>query len=453
MPISPAIFPRQTSAVSSAEPVAARMVRECRDCGHFQTVPAMPPGHVAHCLRCDAALRRTRHNTLGRGLALYMTALCLFLICCSQSLMTVGTFGLNQTATLFSGPAGFAQYGIWPLAAVVAFMTIIAPMLRLVLILYVLIGLRLRHPPVHLRKAFAWADRLRPWAMVDVFLLGVFVAFAELPSQLHTNIGASLYALLALMVVLVAADAVMDRHAVWEEMDKRGIPDELIDHEATLAAGAMSGAVACDVCGLVNSPRGGIRSRCARCGFALKPRKPNSITRAWALLIAAAILYIPANTYPVLAFYELGSGSGHTIIGGAEELLHAGLWPLALLVFLASIAVPCLKILGLGTLLITTQRRSRWQLRQRTTLYRIVSVIGRWSMVDIFMESVLVGLVQFGAIVTIGPGPGALAFCGVVILTIFAAESFDLRLMWDAASADIAHNAYAGLDRRRARSL
>ena len=154
----------------------------------------------------------------------------------------------------------------------------------------------------------------------------------------------------------------------------------------------------------------------------------------------------------MLAFYELGSGSGHTIIGGAEELLHAGLWPLALLVFLASIAVPCLKILGLGTLLITTQRRSRWQLRQRTTLYRIVSVIGRWSMVDIFMELVLVGLVQFGAIVTIGPGPGALAFCGVVILTIFAAESFDLRLMWDAASADIAHNAYAGLDRRRARS-
>ena len=305
-----------------AEPVAARMVRECRDCGHFQTVPAMPPGHVAHCLRCDAALRRTRHNTLGRGLALYMTALCLFLICCTQSLMTVGTFGLNHTATLFSGPAGFGQYGIWPLAAVVAFMTIIAPMLRLVLIIYVLIGLRLRHPPVHLRKAFAWADRLRPWAMVDVFLLGLFVAFAELPSQLHTNIGASLYALLALMIVLVTADAVLDREAVWEEMDKRGIPDELTDHEATLAAAAMSGAVACDVCGLVNSPRRGIRLRCPRCGFALEARKPNSITRAWALLIAAAVLYIPANIYPVLAFYELGLGiwsHHHRRCGGAPS--------------------------------------------------------------------------------------------------------------------------------------
>ncbi len=176
-------------------------------------------------------------------------------------------------------------------------------------------------------------------------------------------------------------------------------------------------------------------SHCPRCGSRLDERKPNSVSRTWALVAAAALLYVPANVLPVLAFIELGSGSPHTIIGGARELLNAGLWPLALLVFLASIGVPCLKVVGLVLLLVTTQIGSAWQLRQRTVLYRVVNTIGRWSMIDIFMESILIALVQFGAVVTIDPGLGAVAFAGVVILTMFAAESFDPRLMWDAARA------------------
>jgi len=150
-------------------------------------------------------------------------------------------------------------------------------------------------------------------------------------------------------------------------------------------------------------------------------------------VVASTVLYVPANVLPVLAFVEFGSGEPHTIIGGARELLNAGMWPLALLVFLASIGVPCLKLVSLVLLLVTTQAGSSWQLRQRTILYRLVSAIGRWSMIDIFMASVLIALVQFGSVVTIDPGLGAVAFAGVVILTMFAAESFDPRLMWDAA--------------------
>jgi paraquat-inducible protein A len=172
---------------------------------------------------------------------------------------------------------------------------------------------------------------------------------------------------------------------------------------------------------------------CPRCGSRLEHRKPNSIARTWALVIAAAVLYIPANTLPVLAFIQLGSGSPHTILGGARELLVSGSWPLALLVFLASIGVPCLKLVSLVLLSVTTQSGSSWQLRPRTTLYRLVNTIGRWSMIDIFMASVLIALVQFGAVMTINPGIGAVAFAGVVILTILAAECFDPRLMWDAA--------------------
>jgi paraquat-inducible protein A len=163
------------------------------------------------------------------------------------------------------------------------------------------------------------------------------------------------------------------------------------------------------------------------------------------LVIAAAILYVPANYYPVLTVVQLGAGSPSTILGGVSELLATRMYPLAALVFLASIAVPMLKLVGLTIMLIATQTgRSEW-LRDRTRLYYVVRWIGRWSMIDIFMESLLGALVRFGTIVTIEPGVGAVAFCAVVILTIFAAESFDPRVMWDTAARRSASVAQVGL--------
>ena len=152
-------------------------------------------------------------------------------------------------------------------------------------------------------------------------------------------------------------------------------------------------------------------------------------------MIAAAILYIPANYYPVLSIVQLGAGQPSTILGGVEELITARQYPLAALVFFASIAVPVLKLVGLSIMMIATQTGLAGRLRDRTRLYHIVRFIGRWSMIDIFMKSLLGALVAFGAVITIQPGMGAVAFCAVVILTMFAAETFDPRLMWDAAAA------------------
>jgi paraquat-inducible protein A len=151
------------------------------------------------------------------------------------------------------------------------------------------------------------------------------------------------------------------------------------------------------------------------------------------LLIASAILYIPANTLPILTVIQFGQGAPSTIIGGVLELAEAGQWPLAVLVFVASITVPVLKVVGLALLLITTQRGMRGHLAERTLLYKIVEAVGRWSMLDVFMISIITALVQAGEIATITPGPGAVCFCAVVILTMLAAISFDPRLMWDAA--------------------
>ena len=162
-------------------------------------------------------------------------------------------------------------------------------------------------------------------------------------------------------------------------------------------------------------------------------RRPNSLTRCAALVATAIILYIPANVYPVMTIISFGSGFPSTIIEGVKELLAGGMWPLALLVFFASITVPVLKLLGLIFLMLSVRFKSRWRLRDRTLLYRIVDAIGRWSMIDIFMVSILVALVRAGSIATIEPGVGATSFAAVVIITMMAAMSFDPRLMWDAA--------------------
>jgi paraquat-inducible protein A len=178
---------------------------------------------------------------------------------------------------------------------------------------------------------------------------------------------------------------------------------------------------------------------CPRCGSSLHRRKPNSVDRTWALLITSTLLYIPANVYPVMTFTTLGSGEPSTIIGGVKELIAANMWPLALIVFVASILVPMLKMIFLAYLLISVHALSRWRLKDRTLIYRIVEAVGRWSMVDVFIVSILVALVHLGSVASIVPNVGIIAFASVVVLTMIAAITFDPRLMWDVAGANHEH--------------
>jgi len=170
---------------------------------------------------------------------------------------------------------------------------------------------------------------------------------------------------------------------------------------------------------------------CPRCGTRLHSRKPNSIHRTWALVLAALIFYIPANVLPVTTVISFGKGQSDTIMSGVIYFIYSGMWPIALVIFVASVFVPLLKLLLLSFLLITVQRKTRWRQKDRTRLYRITEVIGRWSMVDIFVVTILVALVNLGALASIQAGPGAVFFCAVVIITMFAAMSFDPRLIWD----------------------
>ena len=171
--------------------------------------------------------------------------------------------------------------------------------------------------------------------------------------------------------------------------------------------------------------------RCGRCGHRFHAGRNNSIEVTWALLIASAILYIPANMLPVMSVYMLGKGQPDTIISGVMHLLEAGQWPLALLIFVASVVVPLLKLFTLGFLLISIQLKSAWRPHDRTRLYRITEYVGRWSMVDVFVVAILTGLVQFGNLAHIDANAGTFSFAAVVVLTMFAAHTLDEHLIWD----------------------
>ena len=196
-----------------------------------------------------------------------------------------------------------------------------------------------------------------------------------------------------------------------------------------------AGFVRCNSCerlwAAIDLPRGG-HAYCRRCGAALARRKPNSLARTWALLIAAVICYVPANLFPVMVVAGPGGSEADTILSGVQSMFAAGWYVIGGLIFFASITVPVLKIVSLFGLLVSVQRGSRWNPRDRTRLYRIVEVVGRWSMLDMFVVSLTVALVQLGVVASVEPGIGASFFAAVVVLTIFAASSFDPRLIWDA---------------------
>lgn len=195
---------------------------------------------------------------------------------------------------------------------------------------------------------------------------------------------------------------------------------------------ARAGLLVCHACGLLNRFKPGSHElACARCNASLHFRKPASIARMWTLLIAAYALYIPANRLPILTTESLFSVQSDTIMSGVVFLWRGGSWPIATIIFLASIVLPLVKLAVLTFLVITVQRRSTWRPAARTRLYQVVDAVGRWSMVDIYVTSIVVAIVHFRTFATITAGPGAVAFGALVVVTMFAAMSFDPRLIWD----------------------
>lgn len=401
-------------------------LRECPNCGLFQRLPRLRPGFDADCPRCGKLLRRRRRHSFSVTEALMLAGIALFTITLFEPLLAIRVYGREQDTTLSALPLAYDQFGMWELSFAVAAFTVIAPVLKLALTAGVLIGLRTELPSSTLAAMARIRAWLGPWAMIEVFLLGLFVAETRLTVYATVVIGPALYAMAALMLITVAADAWLDDHALWEAIGRRRAMQVGV-HPPVHGPRVIG----CDTCGHVSEGAPG--DLCFCCGSYLRVRKPNPVARCAALIIAAAMLYIPANFLPVMSIVEFGDTTTSTILGGVQELIEYKMWPLALVVFVASIAVPVVKLVLLGYMLIATQRRSATRLRERTRLYRIVDAIGRWSMIDVFVITILTALVRMGFFASVIPENGAVCFAGVVILTMLAAASFDPRVMWDQA--------------------
>jgi len=411
--------------VAASLPVPALI--ECHECGLFLRPKPLPERGKAKCPRCGAGLYRRTNRGIDHAIALSIAGILLFAIANIFPFMTFKLEGREQVSTLITGVREFLDQGLWPLALLVFAVTIAIPLAKLLATLAVLVPIRLGLRVRGLGPLFRMVEIMHPWAMMEVFMLGVLVAYVKLTDLAILELGPALFAFTALIFVLAAAESSIEPREVWTALGDQGlrkVPDPKKRHHL----------VGCHSCGLVLDLSGAGRAHtaCPRCGAHMHHRKTDSLNRTWALVITAFILYIPANIFPVMTVISFGKGQPDTILSGVRELIHAGMWPLALLVFFASITVPMLKLWGLVFLLISVQCKWSWRLRDRTALFRVIESVGRWSMIDIFMISILIALVKLQAIATIEPGIGATSFAGVVIITMIASMMFDPRLMWDA---------------------
>lgn len=399
----------------------------CPECDLLHWVSAPPKGGVSFCTRCGATLRRGGYDSKDVALALHCAALILFFLAVSFPVMSLRLHGTVQEASIPGCARILANLG-WPwLSAVLITTVILAPLAHMIGMIYVLLQIREQHPNRWTVWVFRIVEQFGAWGMAEVFILGIMVSYVKLAKMAVVLPGPSLFGLGAFIVVAAAAVSALDIGSVWEELGSPAMGT--FDNNPVEAQTAReANMVGCPTCGLLSQLE---VITCPRCGATLHSRKLNSRERTWALLITAILLYLPANLLPVMRVLSLGHTQSDTIMGGVFYFLRSGSWPLALIIFIASVVVPILKIIILAVLLVSERRRSsRWP-GQRARLYRLTEMVGRWSMVDIFVITLMVALVEMGSVATISPGPGSVAFALMVFSTMLAVQCFDPRLVWD----------------------
>jgi paraquat-inducible protein A len=415
----------------------------CRECELQQRVPPLPPGGKAVCARCKMTIARNPVDPIDRPLALAITAAVVFLIANLSPLMGMSVAGLDSSTTILGAARETWLRGSELAAVSVAFCAVVAPGLFIAFMLLMLLAARRPPAPRWVGRLLRMSESVQPWSMNEVMLLGVLVALIKV-SQFATVVpGVGLFALGVLVVLLAALGSSFDSHVIWQRVVwADGTRPESMEPGLAKRSGALlltgeestrRGLVSCTSCGLLSRPAPNAqRGHCPRCGAELTEASHTSIQVTWALVIAAAILYIPANSLPVLISTSLGSSQSDTIISGVTYLYQSGSWPLALIVIVASVIVPLGKIVALAYLLITVQLGSVKNNQDRTRLYRLVEFVGRWSMLDVFVDAFIVALVQLEPLMSVKPGSGVALFMSVVVLTVLAARSFDPRLIWNA---------------------
>ena len=400
----------------------------CPHCARLHRNIILKPGAVAFCVRCGAELYRESRLSLPSWQALTWGALMVFCVANYFPLAHLSMQGLTISATLVDALSMIWQQGAWFIALVATLFSFAFPLGQILFAMWALQCIRRRRLPRDFHYGLRMLEVLSHWSMIPVLLLGILVAMVKLGDLAVLHIGEGLWAFGALSVLLTLLTR-MSAARLWRLSEQAGLV------KVSGAGLALDEPVAaCTACGYVqNMPLIGVM-RCGRCHARFHFRKPYVFHRVWALVIAAGILYIPANAWPIMTLRMPTGESSHTILGGVIELWNYGSWDLALVVFVASVVVPFSKLLALTVLMLRRHHwRGRAMQRQRTRLYAAVEFVGQWSMLDVFVVLLLAALVNFPGLAQIRAEPGAAFFGLVVILTMFAAMSYDPRIGWDQA--------------------
>jgi paraquat-inducible protein A len=454
------------------------------------------PRQKARCVRCRSVLYRGIYSDVSRMAAITLGAIIVYLIAQICPIVELEVNGYTSGATLLGAIRVLWNEQMQLVAAVVFLFTIVLPAVELGALLYVTLCLRAGFKPPGFHQLLRAVHLARQWGMTEVLMIGILITIVKMTSLAQVVVQPGLFAFGALTLMLAIVVS-FDPRILWNIGDCLPCFTPLpAPHGAAYSGDAMAASasaeyhaaampparyraivagaplLACHACGLValdadakgsalesatatatgaelqsvafallrHKARGRQRHQhCQRCGARLHHRRPDSVARTWAFLLAAAILYIPANLMPVMYTHSLFGKEDDTIISGVVYFWTSGSPALAAIIFIASIVVPVLKLAALSLLAFTAQRRSRWQPHQRTLLYRMVEFVGRWSMLDIFVITLTVALVRFQTLAVITAGPGAMAFCAVVVLTMLASMQFDPRLIWDPIPHAIHH--------------
>ncbi|MGE0226153.1 MAG: paraquat-inducible protein A [Acetobacteraceae bacterium] len=396
------------------------MLVGCPDCGTVQLVPALIRRGSLVCRRCARTLERATGRSLDAALALSAATLLLLFPANMMTLFHLSFAGIERSSRLGSGVFALWQGGWILLALGVALQGILLPFARFGLLTAALAAVRLQRRDVWPGMAFRWAERLDHWAMPDVFLIGAAIGYSRVAARLPLQIEAGGWCLILAAFMAMLTRGALDRRATWDAIQR---PADIDGQGATLM---------CPACDLV-LPADAAGSRCPRCRKRLYDRRPSSLMQTTALIAAGYLLYPVANWFPMSVDLHFGQTDQHTILSGVMRLFQAGLWPLGVLIFCTSIAIPLLKLVGMTWLILGTYHGSTRWLVLKTRLYRVIGEIGRWSNVDVFTIAIFVPLMQINGYVSVRAGLGAPAFLAVVVLTMFAVRCFDPRLMWDRA--------------------
>jgi paraquat-inducible protein A len=385
----------------------------------MQTQPEVERHDIVFCSRCKTQLEHSAGKSLDATLACSAAIMLLLIPAWTTPFLTASALGATRTSFL-----PMSIYVVWrdgsPLLALTVFLFVLTfPLIRFGALTAVLLALRLGRRPPWLASAFRIGNALQVWAMLDVFLLGLMVAYLRLRSSLLVSLGAGAICFILAGLLSLVARATLDKAQVWRLIgaDRRSI---------------RTPTMVCLSCELV-IPRGNGSAQCPRCHAAVTARKKNPYSRSLALLLAAGLMYIPANIYPIATIPIDLRPTSYTVLGGVIDLVRSHLIGLAVLVFTASFAIPLLKMLGLAWCASSAMCGSCRFLIGKTRVFRVVEEIGRWSMVDPLTIACFVPVLQFNALIDGHAEPAVIPFAAVVILTTLSVQLFDPRRMWDVA--------------------